>query len=205
VHRGRSLTRASFLFAALAALLWACSSTSDGGNAALDAGTPDGGANDAAGNAVPDPDVRLAALSLSRGVLSPSFAATTVAYTATVPAFRPLTRPWWSRLSGDTLVIGADHENGSKATGGGGDQADTSLPNAGAAYVFERANGAWTQQAYVKATNTRASAYYGIVVAISDTLAVGSNLGSSNATGIGGNQSDTSAPLAGAAYLVRWR
>ena len=35
-----------------------------------------------------------------------------------------------------------------------GDQTSTGCPNAGAAYIFTRSAGAWSQQAYVKASNT---------------------------------------------------
>jgi len=63
-----------------------------------------------------------------------------------------------------------------------------------------------TQQAYVKATNTRAGASFGWSVALSadgSTLAVGSTRETSNATGIGGNQADTSLMFAGAVYVYR--
>ena len=53
-------------------------------------------------------------------------------------------------ISGDTLVVGAWNE-ASAATGVNGDQADNSSPLAGAAYVFARSGGTWTQQAYLKA------------------------------------------------------
>src|SRR5690242_10298121 len=56
-------------------------------------------------------------------------------------------------LSGDTLVVGAPQE-GSSATGVNGNQSDNSAPNSGAVYVFTRTNGVWTQQAYLKASNT---------------------------------------------------
>src|SRR5687767_1185237 len=49
-------------------------------------------------------------------------------------------------LSGDTMVVGAPRED-SFAHGVGGDQADDSLPEAGAAYVFVRVGDTWTQQA----------------------------------------------------------
>src|SRR6266705_923328 len=60
-------------------------------------------------------------------------------------------------LSGDgiTLVVGAPGE-ASAATGIGGDQADNTAANAGAVYVFTRSVTTWTQEAYVKASNTGA-------------------------------------------------
>jgi len=58
------------------------------------------------------------------------------------------------------------------------------------------------QQAYLKASNTDASDLFGFCVAISaDTVVVGAFGESSNATGVNGNQSDNSAPAAGAAYV----
>ena len=58
------------------------------------------------------------------------------------------------------------------------------------------------QEAYVKASNTGASDRFGSSVALSgDTLAVGAYLEDSNATGIGGNQTNDSAVDSGAVYL----
>src|ERR1044071_4547236 len=56
-------------------------------------------------------------------------------------------------VSGDTVVVGAPGE-ASKATGINGDQNDNSATRAGAAYVFVRNGTTWTQQAYLKASNT---------------------------------------------------
>ena len=104
-------------------------------------------------------------------------------------------------LSGDTLAVAAPGES-SAATGIDGNQSDASASNAGASYVFTRANGVWSQQAYVKASNTRANARFGIAIAISgDTLAVGADQETSAATGINGDPTNTSAPNAGAAYV----
>ena len=58
-------------------------------------------------------------------------------------------------VSGDTMVVGALFED-SAAIGVGGNQADNSATDAGAAYVFTRDTaGVWTQQAYLKASNSR--------------------------------------------------
>ena len=105
-------------------------------------------------------------------------------------------------ISGDTIVVGAPQESGS-ATGVNGNQADDSAPGAGAAYVFVRNGvGAWTQQAYLKASNTGAGDRFGWSVAISgNTVVVGAQFEASNATGVGGDQADDSAVLAGAAYV----
>src|SRR5687768_13801103 len=111
-------------------------------------------------------------------------------------------------VSGDTLVIGARAEDSNATgvnvpvTGGSGTQADDSLGQSGAAYVFVRSGGAWTQQAYLKASNTRSTDNFGISVAISgDTVVIGADHESSNATGVNGTQSNNSAAFAGAAYV----
>lgn len=104
-------------------------------------------------------------------------------------------------ISGDTAVVGAISES-SKATGINGDQTDNSAFHAGAAYVFVRSGTTWSQQAYLKASNTDANDQFGTSVAISgDTVVVGATFEASNATGINGNQSDNSAHQAGAAYV----
>ena len=54
---------------------------------------------------------------------------------------------------GNTLAVGAFHED-SNATGIGGNQADNSVGEAGAVYVFTRAGATWSQQTYIKASNT---------------------------------------------------
>jgi hypothetical protein len=104
-------------------------------------------------------------------------------------------------ISGDTVVVGAVGE-ASKATGINGDQTDESVPEAGAAYVFVRNGTTWSQQAYLKASNTDEGDEFGYAVAISgDTVVVGAVFETSKATGINGNQADNSAPDAGAAYV----
>jgi len=104
---------------------------------------------------------------------------------------------------GSTLAVGASPE-ASAATGIGGNQADNSAANAGAVYVFTRAGTTWTQQAYVKASNTGAGDNFGLSVALSadgSMLAVGASGEASAAAGIGGNQADNSAAQAGAVYV----
>ena len=102
---------------------------------------------------------------------------------------------------GDTAVVGADYED-SAATGINGNQADNSAESAGAAYVFLRSNGVWTQQAYLKASNTGAGDEFGSSVAVSDgTAVVGAPYEDSAATGVNGDQADNSAVMAGAAYV----
>jgi hypothetical protein len=104
-------------------------------------------------------------------------------------------------VSGDTLVVGATGED-SNATGVGGTQLDNSAADSGAVYVFARSAGLWTEQAYVKASNTGAGDQFGATVALDvDTVAVGSRFEDSNAAGVGGNQNDESSSNAGAVYI----
>ena len=104
---------------------------------------------------------------------------------------------------GKTLAVSATNEN-SAATGVNGNQADTSATGAGAVYVFTVASNIWTQQAYIKASNTGAEDGFGTSVALSNTgntLAVGATGEASHATGIDGDQTDDSESNAGAVYV----
>ncbi len=111
-------------------------------------------------------------------------------------------------ICGDTLVVGARQES-SSATGVDGDQNDDSAESSGAAYVFVRDGSTWSQQAYLKASNTDASLFqpdiadnFGWSVSISDdTLVVGALGEDSASAGVNGDQSDNSALAAGAAYV----
>ena len=54
-----------------------------------------------------------------------------------------------------------------------GDQGDNSAPLAGAAYVFMRDGTTWSQQAYLKASNTGSRDFFGREVAVEgDTILV---------------------------------
>ncbi len=111
---------------------------------------------------------------------------------------------------GNTIVVSAFWEP-SNATGVNGNQADASIPQAGAAYVFTRRGTTWSQQAYLKASNTGEAGtadtfadgdQFGFSVAISDdgnTIAVGAH--SEDSAGINNNQADNSMQLAGAVYV----
>jgi len=104
-------------------------------------------------------------------------------------------------VSGDTVVVGAPYEDSSDFVVNG-DQADNLAPDAGAAYVFVRNGTTWTQQAYLKASNTDPSDYFGSSVAISgDTVVVGATGEDSAALGVNGSQADNSSSASGAAYV----
>src|SRR5204863_6715990 len=95
-------------------------------------------------------------------------------------------------LSGDTAVISAYSED-SNAIGVNGDQSDNSAEFSGAAYVFTRNGTNWSQEAYLKASNTDATDLFGESLSISGVMIlVGSRQESSNARGINVVQWDNS-------------
>jgi hypothetical protein len=114
---------------------------------------------------------------------------------------------------GTTLAVAA-HWEASAATGVNGNQNDNSIPQAGAVYIFTRTGTTWTQQAYVKASNTGRAGkggdeigdgdQFGYSIALSgdgNTLAVGAITEDGGAQEINGNQNDDSATSAGAVYV----
>ena len=115
-----------------------------------------------------------------------------MAVTFSVFRWRSLAIPWSSGHS----------DEASNATGINGDQTDNSafMPEQP---MFSCATATtWTQQAYLKASNTDAGDSFGGSVAVSgDTVVVGAYGEASNATGINGDQNDNSAGSAGAAYV----
>jgi FG-GAP repeat len=101
-------------------------------------------------------------------------------------------------LDGDTAVIGAPGET----SGVLGNPNDHSASQAGAAYVFARTEGVWTQQAYLKASNTeRLDIFASDVDVEGDSIIVGARQESSAASGLDGDQADNSLVGAGAAYV----
>jgi len=105
---------------------------------------------------------------------------------------------------GNTLLVGAPYES-SWATGVGTSQTDNNAPNSGAAYVFTRAAGNWTETAYLKSASTdKNSDAFGNTVAISadgNTLAVSAPGEDSDATGSNGDESNYADPDSGAVYM----
>ncbi|MBV7542269.1 FG-GAP repeat protein [Acidovorax sp. sic0104] len=107
--------------------------------------------------------------------------------------------------NGDTLAVGAQEETAS-GTGVNKPQGERTLARAGAAYLFTRSAGAWSQQAYLKSSNTGMGQWYGSSLALSadgNTLAVGAMGEASSARGINGKQADNTADGAGAAYVYQ--
>ena len=107
---------------------------------------------------------------------------------------------------GSTLAIGTIHDS-SDATGINGDEGSRLAPSSGAVYLFRFDGSEWIRQAYIKASNTDMSDFFGRSVSLAadgNTLAVGADLESSNATGIDGDQDDDSAQWSGAVYVFRF-
>lgn len=108
---------------------------------------------------------------------------------------------------GAVFAVGADAED-SSAQGIDGDGTDNSASGSGAVYVFRLENGIWSEEAYIKSSNSDANDAFGEALAISGdglTLVVSAPGESSNATGINGLQSDNSLNESGAVYVFRYQ
>lgn len=104
---------------------------------------------------------------------------------------------------GSRMAIGAQNES-SNATGINGNQADNSANGSGAVYVYSRSGTTWSQEAYIKASNTGAGDIFGSALDLSSDsmrLAVGAFSEDSNATGINGDEANDTSFSAGAAYV----
>jgi hypothetical protein len=100
----------------------------------------------------------------------------------------------------NTLAVGAIGERTSNA--GVNALPDFLAADAGAAYVFIRSAGAWSQQAFMKATNPGAGDKYGTFIALSadgNSLAVGAPLEDSGTRGVHSTP-DEAASASGAVY-----
>lgn len=81
-------------------------------------------------------------------------------------------------LDGDTLAVGAQYE---------GLEAPSQDPGPGSAFVYKRRNGAWTQQAMLRASNAQNNASFGRTVeinALGDVIAVGAPYESIDVDGV---------------------
>ncbi len=108
-------------------------------------------------------------------------------------------------ISGDTLAVGAIGED-SSGTGINSSLGGNNLAmSSGAVYVFTRNAREWSQQAYIKASNTDVSDNFGSSVSISgDTLAIGAPLEDSSAISVsidGTGETDNFTENSGAVYI----
>ena len=106
-------------------------------------------------------------------------------------------------LSGDgnTLAVGAWGEDSSST--GVDSLENNNSTDTGAVYVFTRRGDDWSQQAYIKASNSGDDDEFGTPVSLSDdgnTLAVGADNEDGNSTGVGGEQNNNSTNT-GAVYV----
>jgi hypothetical protein len=113
---------------------------------------------------------------------------------------------------GSTLAVSSRLE-ASSATGINGDQADNTTAGAGAVYLYVYNGSGWSQQAYIKASNTAFADYFGAdygnnigapfigLSADGSALAVGATGEDGSTSGIGGDQADNTKSYSGAVYL----
>ncbi|WP_062707638.1 FG-GAP repeat protein [Grimontia marina] len=106
---------------------------------------------------------------------------------------------------GNTLAVAAYFED-SGSQGFNTDGSGTSVINSGAVYVYrlENENDEWSQQAYIKASNTGLYDYFGYALSVSgdgNALAVGARGEGSDATSINGDGDNDNAGDAGAVYI----
>ena len=101
-------------------------------------------------------------------------------------------------VSGNTAVVGAPSED-SRSTGVNSTP-DNYVADSGAAYVFVRTGTTWTQQAYLKPSNTGPNDYFGWSVAVEgNTVVVGAPSEDSSNPNI--LLQNNNAPNSGAAYV----
>jgi hypothetical protein len=104
---------------------------------------------------------------------------------------------------GDTVVVGAHLEDGS-STGVGGRQDNDNAPDSGAVYVYRRRDGAWAEEAYIKASNSDPFDEFGRALVIEDNvLVVGAPFEDSNGEGVNSDQTSDGLDAAGAVYIFR--
>lgn len=104
-------------------------------------------------------------------------------------------------ISGNTIVVGAIGED-SISMGVNNDQTNNAKPGSGAAYVFVRNGTTWSQQAYLKASNTdEGDAFGGSLAIFGDTILIGAPREDSSAKGLNGDPWNNLAEDSGAAYI----
>lgn len=104
---------------------------------------------------------------------------------------------------GDLLLVGAPGE-GSLAAGTNAEQGNNEGPYAGAAYLFARSNGSWSQTAYLKASNPDVDDFFARSVSLSldgKTAAIGAFNESSDGVGINSPGNNNLVEHSGAVYV----
>ncbi len=85
-------------------------------------------------------------------------------------------------ISGNTIAVGASGE-ASRSTGIGADSSDNSLPNAGAAYIYERNGHSWEEVAYVKPSDTSSGQHFAAQLSLEADTLVATAIGESYRSG----------------------
>ena len=107
---------------------------------------------------------------------------------------------------GNTLAVGAESED-SSSIGIGGDELNSDAVNSGAVFLYHYNGSNWSQQAYIKPSNTNSWDFFGGALSLSangGVLAVGARGESSSAIGINGDETVNNADSSGAVYLFRY-
>lgn len=110
-------------------------------------------------------------------------------------------------ISGDaqTMAVSAPGDtNNSHGVDGAQDAQDPAHANSGAVFVYAKATNGWVEQAFLKASNSRAHDVFGHAISLSSdgqTLAIGAPKEDSNSTGVNGYQLSYSAIDSGAVYV----
>lgn len=104
-------------------------------------------------------------------------------------------------VNGESIAVGSFTEHNS-ATGVDPSVADELSDESGAVYVFSKTKDEWSQQAYLKASNTGSHDRFGHAINLyGETLVVGAPLEASGLPFVGSDPSNDEAPGAGAAYV----
>lgn len=105
----------------------------------------------------------------------------------------------------NTIVVGSHLEDSNQSSITSLASTNNSKSNSGAAYVFKRSGSAWTQEAYLKASNSFVDNYFGSVVKVYENTIAVSAVGekSNQVTIINGENSSTDTTLmnSGAVYV----
>jgi len=106
---------------------------------------------------------------------------------------------------GNTLAVGVPNED-STTMGINGNEFDNFASDSGAVYVFTRAGTAWSQQAYVKSSNTEAGDAFGWSVSLNaagNILAVSARYEQSSSLGVNGDETNNTTNGSGAVYVFQ--
>lgn len=106
----------------------------------------------------------------------------------------------YTSVSGDLIAVCAELED-SNATGVNGNQNNNADTDSGAVYVFSRTGTTWSQEAYIKASNTDPGDLFGANSLDGETLVVCARGEDSSNSGINTPQSNNLFLEAGAAYV----